>query len=121
VTSPAGVAAVQLSKQGRLVRAGQNVDFVRVKGKPNSISWYLIDEHPQVDMDTTWYCDQLLRAADEVLCPFGVPKRVLSAWLNDQGSYWTAVDYVNETRIPLPMLEAIIPDGKVCEPLSHNK
>jgi DNA polymerase-2 len=112
VISPAGAAALQLSSQGKSVRAGQNVDFVRVKGKPNSISWYLIREDQPVNLDADWYCEQLLRAADEVLSPLGVPKDVLLAWLTDQGAYWTPEDYIDDAPIIWPLLERIIRQSK---------
>jgi DNA polymerase elongation subunit (family B) len=103
VISPAGAAAIQLSKQGKSVRAGQNVDFVRVKGKPNSISWHLIGEHQQVDLDITWYCEQLLRAADEVFSPFGIRKEVLESWLTNRGTYWLPKDFLNCVPIRWPL------------------
>ena len=107
VISPAGAAALQLSRQGKSVRAGQNVDFVRVKGKSNSIPLHLVGEDQQVNLDTNWYCEQLLRAADEVLSPLGVPKDVLLAWFTDQGAYWIPEDYVDNTPITWPLLEVI--------------
>lgn len=108
VISPAGAAALQLDREGRSIRAGQNVDFVRVKGTPNSLSWHLVREGQQLDLDTDWYCEQLLRAADEVLSPLGVPKDVLSAWLKDQGVYWAPTDFVDHIPSHWPLLDQSI-------------
>src|SRR3989337_2719778 len=74
VLSPAGRAARQLAADGKAIGAGQNVDFLRVKQAPFALSWHAVDETSEVDIDTDWYCEQLLRAADEVLQPLGVGK-----------------------------------------------
>lgn len=108
VGSPASTAARQLEAEGKVVRAGQNVEFLRVKDVPHSLSWHLVREGQKPNLDTDWYCEQLLRAADEILSPLGVPKDVLSAWCTDQGTYWLPEDYVRETPIRWPLLEQVI-------------
>jgi DNA polymerase elongation subunit (family B) len=106
--SPASTAAFQLQKEGKLIRAGQTVEYIRVKGKPNSLSWHLVRDERAIDLDTQWYCDQLLRAADEILSPFGVPKDTLEDWLNDRGVYWLPEDFVHQQEF-LPKPYALFP------------
>lgn len=108
VISPASAAARQLEKEGKVIRAGQNVEFIRVQDVPHSLSWHLVREDQKPNLDTGWYCEQLLRAADEILSPLGVPKDVLSAWFTDQGVYWRPEDYVCKTPIRWPLLEWIL-------------
>lgn len=105
VSSPAGTAARQLEKEGKVTRAGQNVEFLRVADVPHSLSWHLVREDQAVNLDSGWYCEQLLRAADEILSPLGVPKEVLSAWFNDEGVYWLPEDYVDGTPTRWPLLK----------------
>ncbi len=104
VVSPAGAAARQLEKEGKVIRAGQNVEFIRVKNVPHSLSWHLVRDESAVEIDTDWYKEQLIRAADEVLSPLGIPKDVLSDWLTGQGVYWMPEDYVNQTPVRWPLL-----------------
>lgn len=107
VISPAGRAALQLVEDGKAIRAGQNVEFLRIRQKPFALSWHAVDASQGVEIDTDWYCEQLLRAADEVLQPLGVPRHILQAWLAGEGSYWTPEDFVHNTPLELPLLEEI--------------
>jgi len=68
-----------------------------------------------VEIDTDWYCEQLLRAADEVLQSLGVPRRILQAWLAGEGSYWAPEDFVHNTPLEFPLLE------EIHQKLSKNK
>ena len=104
VISPAGAAAQQLQKEGKVIRAGQNVEFLRVNGVPHSLSWHLVRDESAVEIDVDWYMEQLIRAADEVLSPLGVPREVLSDWFTGQGVYWLPEDYVNQTPVRWPLL-----------------
>ncbi|MDO8313537.1 MAG: DNA polymerase domain-containing protein, partial [Sideroxyarcus sp.] len=63
VMSPAGAAALQLQAEGKSVNAGQNVDFIRVKDAPHSVAWNSVRVDQELDLDTEWYGEQLLRAA----------------------------------------------------------
>lgn len=107
VVSPAGNAAQQLSADGKTIRAGQNVDFVRVKGKPNSLSIHLVSDDRLNDLDNEWYAEQLVRAADEILSPLGVPYESLRAWFFGEGVYWAPSDYIHSTPLRWPLLQAI--------------
>jgi len=111
VLSPAGRAARQLAADGKAIGAGQNVDFLRVKQAPFALSWHAVDEAQGVELDIDWYCEQLLRAADEVLQPLGVGKETLEAWLAGQGSYWAPEDFVHKSPVELPLLEEINQKG----------
>jgi len=106
--SPASTAAMQLETDGKSIRAGQNVDFVRVKGTPNSLPWHLLRDDRKMDLDTDWYAEQLLRAADEILSPLGVYKEDLWAWFRDEGVYWGPRDYIEQTPLRWPLLEQIL-------------
>lgn len=107
VVSPAGAAALQLQAHGKSVNAGQNVDFIRVKGAPHSVAWNSVGADQELDLDTEWYGEQLARAADEILSPLGVPKDVLWAWFTGEGVYWAPEDYVQRTPVRWPILEGI--------------
>jgi DNA polymerase-2 len=107
VKSPAATAAVQLSKAGKSISAGQTIDFIRIKGKPNVIAWHLVPEGQLLDVDREWYCDQLLRAADEVLCAFGVTKETLSDWLHGRATYLTPHDFRYGKPLEFPLLAEI--------------
>lgn len=89
------------------------IEFLRVKDVPHSLSWHLVREDQKPNLDTDWHCEQMLRAADEVLSPLGVPKDILAAWFNDHGVYWTPEDYARETPILWPLLEQIFQQSKV--------
>lgn len=105
VISPAGAAAQQLQREGKEIRAGQSVEFLRVKGVPHSLSWHLVHEESAVEIDVDWYVEQLIRAADEVFSPFGIPKDVLATWLIEDGCYWIPEDYISHAKHDLPLIE----------------
>ena len=106
VNSPAGVAASQMADKGQQIGAGQNVDFVRIKHPPFSLAWHLMDEREKGELNFDWYGKQLLRAADEVLSSFGIPKHVLAAWLAGHGGYWSPEAFVLEAPLDWPLLKS---------------
>lgn len=107
VKSPAAVAANQLIKAGKPIGAGQNIDFLHIKDNPFVIAWNLVEKDSPPKLDVEWYCDQLLRAADEVLCSFGIPKATLQEWLRGSPTYAVPQDYVRTAPAELPMLREI--------------
>jgi DNA polymerase-2 len=107
VISPAGKAALQLTQDSRRVSAGQSVDFVRVRHAPFALSWHLADSDPAPELDIDWYCEQLVRAADELFQPFDVLKDLLAAWLSENPCYWKPQDFVSGIPINLPILNRI--------------
>ncbi|MEX2144498.1 MAG: DNA polymerase domain-containing protein, partial [Anaerolineales bacterium] len=107
VLSAAARAASQLAKDRTTLRAGQTIDFVRVKEPPYALSLHSIEAEKHMEIDTAWYAEQLLRAADEVLYSLGVPREVLRGWLFGKPGYWTPEDYVNKTPAELPLLAQI--------------
>lgn len=105
VLSAAGRAASQLAKDHKTLRAGQTIDYVHVKDPPYALSAHAI--RTGIEIDTDWYAEQLLRAADEVVYSLGVSREVLRGWLNGEAGYWTPEDFVNRTPAELPLLEEI--------------
>jgi DNA polymerase elongation subunit (family B) len=107
VISAAGSAALQMKEDGKSIGAGQEVEFIRVRDKPYSLSVHRIDPADPPALDADWYGEQILRAADEVLSPFGVPNEVLAGWLEGSGSYWSPEDFIAEIPLRWPILEHI--------------
>ena len=105
VLSPAARAASQLARDHKILKAGQQIDFVRVKDPPYALSTHSI--RAGTELDIQWYAEQLLRAADEVLYSLGVTREILRGWLYDHAGYWTPEDYVNRAPAELPLLEEI--------------
>jgi DNA polymerase-2 len=93
VLSPAARAAKQLAHDHKTLRAGQNIEFVRVKKAPRALSLHSIASKEEAGIDYEWYAKQLLRAADEVLYPLGVPQADLKGWLYGEAGYRTPEDY----------------------------
>lgn len=107
VRSPAGAAAAQLAAAGRPLRAGQGVEFVRVTQTPHSLPWELFSEAHRSSLDRSWYSEQILRAAHEVLAPLGVSLEILRSWLAGDSTYWQPHDFVSATPNGLPLLESV--------------
>jgi len=75
--SPAARAARQLEAAGRPVGAGQRVRFVFTRGAPGVRAWDLPTPPDPAALDTALYARLLLRAAENVLQPFGVTAAAL--------------------------------------------
>jgi DNA polymerase II len=75
--SPAARAAAQLKEAGKLVKPGQRVRFLYMIGHPGVHAWDLPMQPNTAALDTARYRTLLLRAAAEVLEPFGAPEEVL--------------------------------------------
>jgi len=116
VISPAARAALQLVKDGKSVNAGQTVDFLRIKKEPYAVSLHQVHDESEIEIDKDWYGDQLIRAADEVLSPFGVPKDELFAWFADQGAYWLPEDYIYRRPLRWPLLDMVSESTKNSPP-----
>jgi DNA polymerase-2 len=69
--SPAARAARQLKEVGKNAKPGQRVHFLYTRGMPGVRAWDLPDKPSPVTIDVPRYRTLLLRAADEVLGPFG--------------------------------------------------
>lgn len=118
--SPAARAALQLAAQGKTTSAGQNVDFVRIRNAPFVLPWNLMCQSQTVEIDAQWYGEQLLRAADEILYCFGVPKDLLSTWLKGNGAYWSPQDYADGILDQLPLLGGIAKNRKLSKTDAHT-
>lgn len=70
--SPAARAARQLKDAGKVVKPGQRVRFLFTLGSPGVWAWDLPGRFNPASVDARRYRDLLLRAAAEVLAPFGV-------------------------------------------------
>jgi DNA polymerase II len=69
--SPAGRAARQLKDAGKIVKPGQKVRFLFTLGNPGVFAWDLPERPNPATADLPRYRTLLLRAAKEVLEPFG--------------------------------------------------
>lgn len=104
VNTPARIAAFQMIEDGTAIGAGQNVDFLRIKKPPFVLSWHRTIKPDHFGIDIEWYCEQLIRAADEVLQPLGVPREVLDRWLKNEPSYWRPKDFAQKSAYRWPLL-----------------
>ncbi|RPJ40520.1 MAG: hypothetical protein EHM21_14545, partial [Chloroflexi bacterium] len=75
--SPAARAAQQLKNAGKLVKPGQRVRFVFTRGATGVYAWDLPLPPDPATLDLARYQELLLRAAAEVLEPFGVTEKRL--------------------------------------------
>ncbi len=103
VLSPAGRAAQQLVAAGRRPSAGQSVEYLRVIGEPDVVAWELVQADQALHVDTDWYCESLLRAAHEILQPYGIEQSVLAEWLSAGSSYFQPEDYRDAVKKDLPL------------------
>lgn len=69
--SPAARAAGQLKAVGKVVKPGQRVRFLFTLGEPGVYAWDLPIRPSPASLDLPRYRELLLRAAIEVLAPFG--------------------------------------------------
>jgi DNA polymerase elongation subunit (family B) len=75
--SPAARAILQLKAAGKSVKPGQRVRLIYTRGKPGVYAWDLPRRLELATVDIARYRDLLLRAALEVLAPFGVTREAL--------------------------------------------
>ncbi len=76
--SPAARAAGQLKEAGKIIKPGQRVRFLYTLGKPGVYAWDLPVKPDLSALDLLRYRELLLRAAAEVLGPFGGTEEVLA-------------------------------------------
>lgn len=69
--SPAARAAQQIQSAGRVIKPGQRVRFIFTRGEPGVWAWDPSGTLPASALDYFRYHELLLRAAREVLTPFG--------------------------------------------------
>ncbi|HEY59496.1 MAG TPA: hypothetical protein G4N92_02245 [Anaerolineae bacterium] len=82
VPSPGARAAMQLQAAGKTVRPGQRVRLLFTRGEPGVHAWDLPDAPDPRTLDLAYYRELLLRAAANILQPFGISEEVLKACVN---------------------------------------
>lgn len=93
VASPGARAAMQLRRANKTVRPGQRVQLVFTRGKPGVHAWDLPNPPQPAEIDTHYYTKLLLRAASEVLQPFGLREEELLILTRD--------DFSEQMNLPL--------------------
>ncbi len=106
VLSPAALAARQLEAVGKYSQPGMRVYFIYTLGKPGVWAWNLPGNCPPASVDTARYIELLLRAAAEVLWPFGIAEQTVRNWLEGGGDFLSAPGVVPPKRA-LPMFGAV--------------
>jgi DNA polymerase-2 len=86
--SPVARAAAQLHATGRHeTRPGERVRFVYTRGEPGVHAWNLPQPPHPAAVDVQRYSELLVRAAAEILGPFGVSEDLLRQWLFSNAAY----------------------------------
>jgi DNA polymerase-2 len=80
-SSPAARALAQLARRGQRRRPGQRVNFIYLRGAPGVQAWDLPTPPDPAAVDVRRYEDLLVRAADTILRPLGVPEEKTRSWL----------------------------------------
>ncbi len=110
VPSAPARAAIQLAKIGKHLGAGETVEYLRVKGEPDVLPWDLsADLHPG-DLDFKEYGKLFIRAALELMLPFGIDEETLTNWFEFGLGYFSPESFVlGEENVAkdLPMLELL--------------
>ena len=83
VPSPGARAAMQLLEAGKTVRPGQRVRLVFTRGDPGVHAWDLPDPPDPAAIDTDYYEELLLRAASNLMQPFGLGEEDLRRCVHD--------------------------------------
>jgi len=77
VPSPGARAVMQLQAAGKSVRPGQRVRLLFTRGEPGVRAWDLPGRPDPASLDLDYYQELLLRAAENLLQPFGLDKESL--------------------------------------------
>jgi DNA polymerase-2 len=99
--SPVARAAAQLQAIGKITSPGERVRFLYTRGEPGSgnhpknptttgagvRAWNLPQPPDPAEIDVARYSELLLRAAAEILEPFGVSEDLLRHWLYSNAAY----------------------------------
>ncbi len=105
VPSAPARAATMLAKAGKLLGAGQTVEYLHLSGNRAVIPWDLSTETDLGNLNYEFYKKLFIRAADEILTPFGVDQRTLISWLEGAAGYFLPEDYVSTKKKDLPLFE----------------
>ena len=93
VPSPGARAAWQLLDAGKTVRPGQRVRLLFTRGDPGVYAWDLPAPPDPAALDMDYYQELLLRAASNLLQPFGLDEESLLIWARG--------DLSEQLRLPL--------------------
>ena len=85
--SPVARAAAQLQAIGRSTSPGERIRFLYTRGEPGVHAWNLPQPPHPTSVDVERYTELLLRAAAEMLGPFGVSEGLLRQWLLSNAAY----------------------------------
>jgi DNA polymerase-2 len=112
VPSAPARAAFELAKTGKVLGAGQMVEYVHVRGEPDVLPLELaVGLKPDV-LNLNEYSKLFLRMAFELLQPFGVDEETLTDWIKHGSGYFSPARFdfhlensAPEAQLPrLPML-----------------
>ena len=93
VLSPGAHAVRQLNSVGKSARPGQRIRLIFTRGRPGVHAWDLpYPPHPAA-VDVDYYQELLLRAAANLLQPFGLDENLLLIWVRS--------DYGWQLKLPL--------------------
>ena len=105
VLSPGARAATQLKQAGKTLSAGQHVSYLRTLDESGVLAWKLVLTGTEFEIDYDWYAQSFLRAAYELLQPFGIPEQELADWLASGPSYFQPEDYLQKGNTDLPLFQ----------------
>jgi DNA polymerase-2 len=94
VPSPGARAVIQLQAAGKQTRPGQRVRLLFTRGKPGVHAWDLPELPDPAELDLDYYQELLVRAAVDILQPFGIDQQELLSLLRDGPS--------RQLELPLP-------------------
>jgi len=83
VPSHGALAVMQLQQIGKQVRPGQRVRLLFTRGKPGVHAWDLPYPPDSRMLDYSYYRELLLRAAANILQPFGISEDILTVLVDD--------------------------------------
>lgn len=104
--SPVARAAAQLQAIGRSTSPGERVRFLYTRGESGVHAWNLPQPPHPASVDVKRYSELLLRAAAEMLGPFGVSENLLRQWIFSNAAYGAPPGIIQQARTPKgsPML-----------------
>jgi DNA polymerase-2 len=85
--SPVARAVAQLEAAGKSTTPGQRIRFLYTLGEPGVHAWDLPYPPNPASIDVDRYSELFLRAASNVLGPFGVSEDLLRQWLFSNAAY----------------------------------
>ena len=94
VPSPGARAVMQLRAAGKQTQPGQRVRLLFTRGKPGVHAWDLPTPPDPAELDLAYYQELLVRAAMDILQPFGINRQELLSMLRDEPS--------RQPGLPLP-------------------